>query len=163
MFDGLHQLVQGQGLGPRRQNVSIGVEVNSVKVDLVPARKHTGKSDHSLYLNRQNGWTRTNVAAHISLVRSSGKNATIRAAKIWRTNRGLRFPSFYLEIAVLRALQTRGAGGTADELERVLKFLAGDLPHARIVDPANAANIISLDLSLEEKQQVANQASTQSR
>ena len=158
MFDGLHQLVQREGLGPRRQNVSIGVEVNGVKVDLVPARKHTGKSDHSLYLNRQNGWTRTNVAAHISLVRSSGKNSVIRAAKIWRTNRGLRIPSFYLEIAVLRALQNRGAGGTADELERVLIFLAGDFPHARIVDPANAANIISLDLSSEEKQQVANQA-----
>ena len=158
IFDGLHQLAQGQGLGPRRQNVSIGVEVNSVKVDLVPARKHTGNSDHSLYINRQNGWTRTNVAAHISLVRSSGKNATIRAAKIWRTNRGLRFPSFYLEIAVLRALQNRGAGGTADELERVLKFLAGEFPHALMVDPANAANIISLDLSSEEKQQVANQA-----
>ena len=158
MFEGLHQLVQSEGLGPRRQNVSIGVEVNGVKVDLVPARKHTGKSDHSLYLNRQKGWTRTNVDAHISLVRRSGKNATIRAAKIWRTNRGLRFPSFYLEIAVLRALQNRGAGGTADELERVLKFLAGNFCQAQIVDPANKANIISLDLSSEEKQQVANQA-----
>ena len=158
MFDGLHQLVQRAGLEPRRQNVSIGVEVNGVKVDLVPARKHTGKSDHSLYLNRQNGWTRTNVADHISLVRRAGKNATIRAVKIWRTNRGLRFPSFYLELAVLRALQNRGTGATADELERVLTFLAGEISQAQIVDPANGSNIISSDLSSQEKQQVANQA-----
>ena len=158
MFDGLHQLVQKEGLEPRRQNVSIGVEVNGVRVDLVPARKHTGKSDHSLYLNRQKGWTRTNVDAHISLVRRSGKNATIRAVKIWRTNRGIRFPSFYLEVAVLRALQNRGPGGTADELKRVLTFLAGEISRAQIVDPANEFNIISSDLTSQEKQQVANQA-----
>ena len=158
MFDGLSQLVQSEGLGSRRQNVSVGVEVNGVKVDLVPARKHTSKSDHSLYLNIQKGWTRTNVDRHIGLIRRSGKSATIRAVKIWRTNRGLRFPSFYLELAVLRALQNRGASGTADELGRVLAFLSGDFPQAQIVDPANGSNIISSDLSSEEKQQVANQA-----
>ena len=59
MFDGLNRLVQSEGLRPRRQNVSVGVEVKGVKVDLVPARKHTGKSDHSLYLNRREGWTTT--------------------------------------------------------------------------------------------------------
>lgn len=132
--------------------------MNGVKVDLVPARKHAGKSDHSLYLSRRQGWTRTNVDKHIALVRGSGKSATIRAVKIWRSNRGLRFPSFYLELAVLRALQGRGSHGTADELKRVLEFLAADLSRAEIVDPANGANIISSDLSPDEKQAIARQA-----
>ena len=158
MFEGLHQYAGQEGLRPRRQNVSIGVEVSGVKVDLVPARQHTGKNDHSLYLSRRQGWTKTNVDRHISLVRGSGKSATIRATKIWRSNRGLHFPSFYLELAVLRALQGREPQGTADELKLVLEFLAGDLPGAEFVDPANNANSISSDLSPEEKQEVARQA-----
>ena len=143
MFEGLHQFADQAGLSPRRQNVSIGVEVNGVKVDLVPARKHSGKSDHSLYLSRQQGWTKTNVDRHIKLVRRSGKSATIRAAKIWRSNRGLHFPSFYLELAVMRALQGQEPQGTGDELKRVLEFLVADLHRAEFVDPANAANVIS--------------------
>ena len=158
MFEGLHRYVDQEGLKPRRQNVSIGVEVNGVRVDLVPARKHTGKSDHSLYLSRRQGWTKTNVDRHIELVRRSGKGATIRAAKIWRSNRSLHFPSFYLELAVLRALQGREPQGTADELKRVLEFLAADLPRAEFVDPANAANVISSDLSPDEKREIVRHA-----
>ena len=158
VFEGLHQYAHQEGLKPRRQNVSIGVEVNGVKVDLVPARKHTGKSDHSLYLSKRQGWTKTNVDKHITLIRRSGKDTTIRAAKIWRSNRSLHFPSFYLELAVLRALQGREPQGTADELKRVLVFLAADLPHAEFIDPANAANVISSDLSPDEKREIARQA-----
>ena len=158
MFEGLHRYADQEGLRPRLQNVSIGVEVNGVKVDLVPARKHSGKSDHSLYLSRRQGWTKTNVDRHIELVRRYGKSATIRAAKIWRSNRGLDFPSFYLELAALRALRGREPQGTAGELKRVLEFLAADLPRAEFVDPANAANVISSELSLDEKQEIARQA-----
>ena len=155
MFEGLHRYADREGLQPRRQNVSIGVEMNGVKLDLVPARMHSATSDHSLYLSRRQGWTKTNVDRHIKLVRRSGKSATIRAAKIWRSNRGLRFPSFYLELAVLRALQGRDSQGTADELKRVLEFLAADFPRAEFVDPANSTNIISSDLSPNEEREIA--------
>ena len=158
MFEGLHRQADQEGLRPRRQNVSIGVEVNGVKVDLVPARKHSGKSDHSLYLSRRQVRTKTNVDKHIKFVRRSGKSATIRAVKIWRSNHGLHFPSFYLELAVLRALQGREPQGTADELKRVLEFLAADLPRGKFVDPANGSNIISSELSPDEKQEIARQA-----
>ena len=66
MFKGLHQYADQEGLRPRRQNVSIGVEVNSVKVDLVPARKRSGKSDHSLVTVQTGagkGWERMELRA----------------------------------------------------------------------------------------------------
>ena len=158
MFGRLYELAHKEGLSPRCQNVSIGVEVNGVKVDLVPARKHAGNSDHSLYLNRRKGWTKTNVERHIKLVRGSGKVATIRATKIWRSNRGLHFPSFYLELAVLSALHGQGARGTGDDLEMVLGYLAGEFSRVEFVDPANKANVISHDLSANEKRDIASQA-----
>ena len=158
IFNGLYQLAGSEELNPRRQNVSIGVQVSGVKVDLVPARKHSGKSDHSLFLNRTRGWTKTNVDRHINLVRSSGKSPAIRAAKIWRANHGLEFPSFYLELAVMHALKGKGSRGAGDELASVLEFLAGDFPQTKFIDPANQSNVISSDLTANEKREIARRA-----
>ena len=158
LYEGLYEYCREEGLRPLRQNVSIGVEVDNVKVDLVPARKHSRSESHSLYLRREDGWIETNVARHITLVRSAEKSSAIRATKVWRSNRGLRFPSFYLELAVLRALQDRGARGTATDLHRVLKFLSNDFFDAEFVDPSNELNMISDDLTSGEKSATARQA-----
>ena len=154
----LYHHADEQGLRPRRQNVSIGVQVDNVKVDLVPARKHSGADYHSLYRSRQDGWIKTNVAQHIRIVRGSGRGTTVRATKVWRSNRGIRLPSFYLELAVLRALRKQPRQGTAGELRLVLEFLAEAFVDAEFVDPANDQNIISSDLTLRQKREVASQA-----
>lgn len=158
VYEDLYERVSGEGMNPRRQNVSIGVEVDNIKVDLVPGRKHARSNDHSLYLRRGDSWVKTNVARHISLVREAGKSPTIRATKAWRSNRGLKFPSFYLELAVLRALQHHPAGGTAAELQRVLEFLSTDLVDEEFVDPSNELNMISDDLTSAQRHSIANQA-----
>ena len=158
VYNGLYRHADEEGLRPRLQNVSIGVQVDNVRVDLVPARKHSGTDYHSLYRNRQDGWVKTNVAQHIRVVRGSGRATTIRAAKIWRSNRGIRLPSFYLELAVLRALSKQARRGTAMEFTIVLQFLAEEFVDAEFVDPANDQNIISTDLTLRQKREVASQA-----
>ena len=158
IYEGLYLYAENEGLNPRRQNVSIGVEVDTVKVDLVPARKHKDSDFHSLYRSRQKAWTKTNVDRHISLIRRSGKSRTIRATKIWRANRGIRFPSFYLELVVLRALRNELPQGAATELTKVLEFLAAEFVGTEFVDPANELNIISDDLTLAQKRDIANQA-----
>lgn len=158
IYNGLYRHADEQGLRPRRQNVSIGVQVDNVKVDLVPARKHSGTDYHSLYRSRQEGWIKTNVAQHIKIVRGSGRTTTIRATKIWRSNRGIRLPSFYLELAVMKALRAQARQGTATEFTLVLEFLAREFVDAKFVDPANEQNTISDDLTAKQKWQVASQA-----
>ena len=158
MYEYLYERVRGEEMNPRRQNVSIGVELDNVKVDLVPARKHADSDAHSLYLRRDDSWVKTNVTQHISLVRNAGKSPTIRAIKVWRSNRGLEFPSFYLELAVLRALQHHPARGTATELQQVLEFLSTDFVDEEFVDPSNELNMISDDLTPAQRQAIASQA-----
>ena len=158
IYENLYERVRGEGMNPRRQNVSIGVEVDNVKVDLVPARKHAGSDDQSLYLRRDDSWVKTNVARHISLVRNAGKSPAIRATKVWRSNRGLNFPSFYFELTVLRALQHHPARGTATELQQVLEFLSTDFVDGEFVDPSNELHKISDDLTSAQRQAIASQA-----
>jgi hypothetical protein len=93
-----------------------------------------------------------------NLVRKSGKSRTIRSVKIWRSNRGLRFPSFYLELAVLRALENERPQGAGTELTKVLEFRATGFVDAKFIDPANELNVISDDSTSARKSAIANQA-----
>ena len=153
IYESLFARMQEKGYSPKRQNVSINVRVGGYDVDLVPG-KHQGYpgADHSLYRRRADTWTKTNIAAHISHVIAAGWISETRILKLWRNQKGLDFPSFYLELAVIRALAPGlYKTGLANDVWKALQFLAGDFSSARIQDPANTNNIISDDLSIAER------------
>ena len=158
LYNDLYRVLTTRGFWPRRQNVSIGVTVRGLSVDVVPARRHAGTGqDHSLYRNRTGTWTKTNVHKHIQIVRDSGRIDEIRAVKIWRRLHGLEFPSFYLELAVIRALRRQRSGLAANFL-KVLEWLSDQVQATAIVDPANEGNTISDDLNSNEKAAIATRA-----
>jgi hypothetical protein len=147
----------------RKQNVSIGLTVDGFKVDLVPAKRQSAYgSDHSLYKNKTNSWTKTNVKQHIDLVKGCGRLSEIRAMKIWRNNKNLDFPSFYLELSVIEALKyaplLSNGGNLSDNIIKVLRYLETNFSTAKIVDPANSNNIISADMTQQSKNAIANTA-----
>lgn len=144
---------------PKRQNVSIGVRVGAYSVDVVPARRQSQYGDdHSLYSNRTGSWLQTNVTRHIAEVRNSNRLDEIRLLKIWRNRRGLEFPSFYLELAVIRALHGRWSSNLSTNVVTVLEFVRDQITTTRFVDPANSNNVVSDTLTLVEKQALAKAA-----
>jgi hypothetical protein len=159
IYESLYRFLQGKGLNPRIQNVSIGISYNGLKIDVIPARKHEGNTnDHSLYKSKAQTWTQTNVQVHINTVNQSGRLDEIRAIKIWRNLRNLDFPSFYLELTVLNALYGAGRNQLSTNVFSVLKYLRDSFTDARVVDPANSNNIISDDLTQAEKSVIASRA-----
>ena len=141
------------------QNVSIGIEHAGIHVDLVPAVKHPGNTnDHSLYRRKNSTWTKTNVDKHIDHVKKSGRTTEIRAVKIWRNLHGLDISSFYLELVVLEALKGKALIAPASNFMAVMDYLKTTFVLATITDPANTANKISDELSIAERQFIANQA-----
>jgi len=84
IYESLEALATNNGWSPRRQNVSVGVNINGTRGDLVPGKVQPGYQNyHSLYLRKRNSWTQTNVALHVDTVQSSGRLKEIRAVKIW--------------------------------------------------------------------------------
>jgi hypothetical protein len=151
----LFQRAGSAGWTPQPHNVSIGVKVLGHKVDLVPGRvQHGYVNRHSLYRRKADSWTQTDVAFHIALVRDSGRTEEIRLTKIWRALHGLEFPSLALELAVLEAIHGRRRGDLAANFWEVLRYLAEDFRTARLLDPANTANVVSEDLTALEKMAV---------
>jgi hypothetical protein len=164
IYNQLLDFAQTAGWNPRAQNVSIGIEYQGAKIDLVPAKVQAGLIVwHSLYVRKRDSWTQTNVTRHIATVRTSKRTPEIRALKIWRTLHGLDFPSFYLELTVIDALSGRGTTTLGRNAMRALEYIASSLPTARVVDPANTANIISDDLTIAEKRSIAAQAQVAAR
>lgn len=139
------------GYHAEMQNVSIGVRVGGTKVDLVPARQQGFlSSDHSIYHKRSGNWRKTNIQTHVNLVRNCGHTNVIRLLKLWRDQRGLEFPSFYLELATIKALNGGWYGTLSQNVLRVLDYLAGDFVKDRFFDPANRNNAVSDDLTSTE-------------
>ena len=140
----------------RDQNVSLGISVGGYQVDLVPGKRQSQYGrDHSLFKKKANTWTKTNIHTHITLVRDSGRTEEIRVLKLWRDQKGLKYPSIYLELATIEALHGKLRGQLSDNVASALRYLERSFVTKRIVDPANTNNVISDDLSYSGKQAVA--------
>ncbi|MEM5433485.1 conserved protein of unknown function (plasmid) [Cupriavidus taiwanensis] len=159
IFGKLYQAAQGWGWNPRQQNVSIGVMVGGLSVDLVPGRQQPGYQHyHWLYHRRAGTWRQTNVQLHINTVQQSGRLDEIRLVKLWRHLAKLDFPSFYLELCVMEALRGRRVGNLAVNFSLALDWLRDQLVTRRVMDPANTNNCISEELTQAEKQAIARAA-----
>jgi hypothetical protein len=159
IYDTLANAVTAAGYPVRKQDVSIGTNVSGYSIDLVPGRRQSQYgSEHSLYRNRTGTWTKTDVKAHIAFVSGSGRTEEIRILKTWRTRHGLRFPSFFLELAAIDALVYARHGQLSENVWRVLEHLRDNIATTRLIDPANTNNVVSDDCSSVEKAAIADKA-----
>jgi hypothetical protein len=74
--------------------------------------------------------------------------------KIWRARQKLAFPSFYLELTTIAALKESARGSTAKNFRTTLEYLANGFAETTVVDPANSNNIVSDDLTSDERHAV---------
>ena len=156
IYDSLYGYLLGTGYTPRKQNVSIGITYSNLKIDLIPGKKQPGNTnDHSLFRNKAQTWTQTNVQTHIKMIQNSGRLDEIRAMKIWRNLSNLDFPSFYLELTVLNALHGRPRYNLADNVFVIFEYLRDKFISTRVIDPANSNNIISEDITYSEKSAIS--------
>jgi hypothetical protein len=161
IYEKLHEQVRLSGYTPKQQNVSVGLRVGSYDVDLVPGKRQSYLGqDHSLWRRRAKTWTKTNVDTHIRLISTCGFTNEIKLLKLWRNQKQLDFPSFYLELSVIRALAENRPSGLSNNVWSTLAYFRDKFTNARVVDPANTNNIISDDLAVAEKQRIASAAAT---
>ena len=164
LYDRFFVFMRDRGYKPVRKNVSLGLQLRGLQIDLIPARQEWGGSnDHRIFETEHRRVTRTNFDTHLTVVEGSGVVEEIRLMKIWRTLRNLRMPSFCLELAVIDALRNRPRGQPAANMEAVLVYFRETLPGAPIRDPANFENRVSDDLLRHEKIAIAEAATASLR
>jgi hypothetical protein len=154
----LFEYLTDRDLRPRTRHATIQVQSKGLMVDLIPAYRERGTSGLLLFNKKLGAAVHTDVAEHVHLVANSGRQQEICALKIWRERNTLEFPSWYLELTVLRALESERFGQLADNVITTLRYLAGRFEQTSVRDPANADNIVSDDLSAAEKKAIAKAA-----
>jgi hypothetical protein len=156
IYESLHGALLRGGLEPVRRPVSLGFEIGNVVVDLIPAKRSSLDSDiHELYSTRRSSSLATNLGQHLLDAVEEGRQEEVRILKLWRDQAGLDFPSFYLELATVNALEGRPRGELADNVWQVLGYLGGPFVSRGLLDPANANNAVSSEMSTVEKRAIA--------
>jgi hypothetical protein len=146
---------------PQPKGVAISVVMHGLSLDLIPAHMGGGHSaaaganERTLYDKRIDRCVRTDLQAHVQLVKQCGRLETIRAMKIWRMRNRLTWPSFFLELSVLQILRNRPAGSLGEKVRAVLEDLSCEFEQTVIADPANPDNIVSDQLDEPEKAAIA--------
>lgn len=161
IYNKLESTIEKAGYVTRRQNVSIGITHNNLKIDLVPGKIQSGYQNyHSIYSSKKDTWMQTNVDLHITKVQNSNRVNEIILIKIWKHIHGLDFPSIYLELTVLDALYNKPTNELSNNFWTVLTYLKDKFVNNDVTDPANTNNKISDMLYKHEKEAIALQAKT---
>jgi len=156
VFWNLFEYLSDHDRRPRTREVSIQVAAHGLKVDLIPAYRE--RNGNILFNKKSGAAVHTDLARHVHLVANSGRQQEICAFKIWRERNSLEFPSLYLEMIVLKALEAERFGQLAENVLAVLRFIANRMEHVTVCDPANGDNILSNDLTAKEKADIAKAA-----
>lgn len=151
----LFEFLTEQNLKPDTRNVSIHLPIHGLWVDLIPAYRDHGIYGNILFNKKTGATVHTDVPKHIHLVANSGRQQEISALKIWRERNRLDFPSLYLELTVLHALEGERFGQLAENVLTVFRYLSHHFERAAVADPANSKNIVSNDISDEAKDDIA--------
>lgn len=159
IYNSLYSTLEANGYTPRKQNVSLGIKISGYKVDIIPAKRQSQYgNNHSLYLRKAKTWTKTNIQTHISTVRNSDRIEEIRLIKLWRDILEIDFPSFYIELVTIEVLRGSLYGDLGNNVSKVFRYLTNGFLKDSYEDPANTNNIISDDLTQNEKYKVAREA-----
>jgi len=156
VFWNLFEFLTKHDFKAHTRQVSMQVESEGLKVDLIPM--YRDKAGCLLHNKRSEAAVRTDLARHVHLVASSGRTQEICALKIWRERNELKLPSLYLELTALKALEGRRFGQLSENVLAVLRYIASRFEQTVVRDPAGSDNIVSNDLSVEEKKAVAKAA-----
>ena len=156
LYESMFSAFQRLGLAPVRRHVTLALNLGSMVVDLLPAKRLSMISDiHEIYSTRRGIALTTNLHQHVLDSHDAGWQEEVRVLKLWRDQNGLDFPSYYLELATQAALRRRPAGALADNVWAALGFFERLLVPRAMLDPANAANVVSDELTAAQKRSIA--------
>lgn len=159
IYDELFTLAALHGWNPCRRNVSIGVSMNGMNLDLIPGRMQAGfENYHDLYWLKSDSLRQTDVNLHVDTVAKTHRHREIQAIKIWRHVHQLDWPSLYIDSFVINALLGRDTDSLSLNVLHALDAIGETFETASIVDPANLDNVLSNDLTPQEKKHIAEQA-----
>jgi hypothetical protein len=161
LYETVEERLRAAGHVPERHNVSLRLRYTPAwHIDVVPGKAVDAEYECArLWASERDSTRQTSLKRHIEYARGLDRD-TLRLLKLWRWRNAVAVGSFVLELAAGRAHFGGAAlsGCLEERFARVLRFLAEELEDARLVDPANSANVVSEELEWWRKREIAEAA-----
>ncbi len=185
MFDDVHDFLveqyKDEGVEVRKQKVSIGLtfpqeddDEKPVELDVVPGRElsdddFTESHDLNLCFNEDHwGFTKgssqkTNIQKQIDHIKGkTSEREIIRLLKIWKKQKGKKYKSFVIELAVIKALDGYdGDNGLWPRLKYAMEYIRDHITESNfhLYDPGNSNNDVVKSMSDFDRQSLKNDMS----
>lgn len=157
MYNQTYNLLKSEN--PRKQVVSIGINLGKEQIDIVPARRISPDSyDANLYVTTTGSQIKTNIPTHKNFISESKARPIIKLMKVWKYRHSIHYKSFALELLTIRALNNFNGSEYDKKFLHVLKFISDNVIDIRLVDPANSNNVVSQLITDNDKINIKRQA-----
>jgi len=132
---------------------------NEFHVDVIPTVQDNHESEYSyLYNCYEKKKLKTSMRIHIEEIEKYNRREVIKLLKLWKYRRNVPIKTFLLEIITHLACYNATRQSLSVQLENVFEYIANNIVDNIFYDPANKNNIISEDLTLQEKYEIRDKA-----
>ena len=132
---------------------------NEFHVDVIPSIEDEYDSNFSyLYNCYKNTMLRTSMQVHIEQITKNDRRDVIKLLKLWKYRRDVPIKTFLLEVMTNKACNNITRESLSDQLEAVFGFIVGNIISREFYDPANRNNIITADLTRNERYEIRDKA-----
>jgi len=146
IYQSVHETLVSANYPVRPKTVALQLPYeDGFHIDVVPGRAIDETFYEAyLYKNGQDTWIKTSLKKQMDSIKDSGCREIIKLMKLWRIRHRLEWSTFALEQTVIRALNGENKNRYDQCLIKVFEFIYKKIDKVRLVDPANANNIIKV-------------------
>jgi hypothetical protein len=124
-------------------------------IDVIPGKESSTDNRYAyLYNNETRGRFQTSIEIQVNYVRNSKRQDTIRLMKLWKKRKNVPIKTFILEHMIIEGCKGVSRNTLEPQLNAAFKYLEENITTKKIMDPANSQNIISNDITPEEKNRI---------
>jgi hypothetical protein len=132
---------------------------NEFHVDVIPSIEDENDSNFSyLYNCYENTTLRTSMQVHMEQIEKYDRRDVIKLLKLWKYRRDVPIKTFLLEVMTHLACYDVTRESLSDQLKAAFEFIAENIVNRTFYDPANSNNIITNNLTHEEKYEIRDKA-----
>ncbi|MFX1253998.1 MAG: hypothetical protein ACFFCZ_20465 [Promethearchaeota archaeon] len=160
IYNKIREILQKEGFNHWAKSVALRCNLVDKKFgnyyyDIIPAKTiNSNFYNVDLYNPRKHTPVRTSVRAHVEAVQKARHRYAIKFLKLWRRRYDFTCPTFILEMLFLKYISINKPREMHSLLKGVFKYIADSIATTVLIDPANAQNIVSNQLSHDQKQQI---------
>lgn len=153
-------VLQRKGRYPRPKKVGWEIPFPGYfHIDVIPGKQILNQQNLAyLYNSEIGGRFRSSVKLQVNHVKKANRQEIIKLMKLWKIRKDVPIKTFILETMVIDACRGLDRLQLEPQLNHAFEFISENILRIRIVDPSNSQNIISSDLTENDKNRIKNLA-----